>query len=80
MTPATVAIVIATPAGLRHLASPSERAAAGPAEAVLRGLGGAVRSASFWVQCADPSARDRLTRYLWDVKAEVLAEAEQPLG
>ncbi|WP_342151216.1 hypothetical protein [Methylorubrum sp. SB2] len=80
MTPATVAIVIATPAGLRHLASPSERAAAGPAEDVLRGLGAAVRSASFWVQCADPAAQARLTRYLWDVKAEVLAEAEQTLG
>ena len=75
MPPATVAIVIATPSGLRHLASPSERAAAGPAEAVLRGLGPAVRGASFWVQCADPAARARLTSYLWDVKAEVLAEA-----
>ncbi|GJE78419.1 MULTISPECIES: hypothetical protein [Methylorubrum] len=74
MTPATVAIVIATPAGLRHLASPSERAAAGPAEEVLRGLGSAVRGASFWVQCADPAARARLTSYLWGVKAEILAE------
>lgn len=75
MPPATVAIVIATPAGLRHLASPSERGAAGPAEAILRELGAEVRGASFWVQCADSAMRGRLTAYLWDVKAEILAEA-----
>lgn len=74
--PATVAIVIGTPFGLRHLASSSERQAAWPAEAVLRSLGKDVQSSSFWVQCADTEAALRLTSYLQSVKAEVLAEAE----
>lgn len=73
--PATVAIIIGTPSGLRHLASASERKAAWPAEAVLRSLGADVRSATLWVQCADPEAAQRLTSYLQSVKAEVLAEA-----
>lgn len=78
--PATVAIVIGTSTGLRHLASSSERNAAWPAEAVLRGLGSAVSSATLWVQCADPEAAKRLTSYLQSVKAEVVAEAALGVG
>ncbi|TXN20778.1 hypothetical protein FV217_16750 [Methylobacterium sp. WL9] len=78
--PATVAIVIGTPSGLRHLASSSERNAAWPAEAVLRGLGAAVSSATLWIQCADPEAAKRLTSYLQSVKAEVVAEAALGVG
>lgn len=77
MSPATVAIIIATPNGLRHVASPCERGAAGPAEDILRGLGREVGASSFWVQCADVAVRERLTAYLWGVRTEVLAEAEQ---
>ncbi|GJE57395.1 hypothetical protein FV217_21425 [Methylobacterium sp. WL9] len=78
--PATVAIVIGTPSGLRHLASSSERNAAWPAEEVLRSLGADVLLASLWVQCADPEAAKRLTSYLQSVRAEVLAEAELGVG
>lgn len=74
MQPATVAIVIATPAGFRHLACTSERDAAGPAEAILRGLGADVRSASFWVSCAQSDAAARLTTYLRAVQTEIIAE------
>ncbi|GJE28793.1 hypothetical protein [Methylobacterium organophilum] len=80
MPPATIAIVIATPRGLRHVASACERGAAGPAEDILRNLGAEVAGSSFWVQCADAQVARRLTGYLQDVRAEMMADRARPIG
>ncbi len=79
-SPVTVAIVLATPHGLQHIVGAEERDVAGPAEACLRALKADARGTSFWVQTRDLAARERLTGYLWQVKREVLAEAQHDMS
>jgi hypothetical protein len=69
-SPATVAILIGTPAGARLLAAASEREAARNAELFLLRLPAESLPVPLWVQCADKPMGDRLTAYLTEFQAE----------
>ncbi|MGC5779825.1 hypothetical protein [Methylobacterium sp. NFXW15] len=75
-SPATIAILIGTPAGARLLASGTERDAARAAELFLLRLPSRALPAPLWVQCGDRVAGDRLTAYLADFQAERVRERD----
>jgi len=70
---ASIAIMIGTPQGSRLLAFSSERKAAIATEAILRRLPAKTLPAPLWVQAADPHVRSRLTTYLTELQAELVA-------
>jgi hypothetical protein len=76
--PATIAILIGTPAGARLLAASTEREAARVAELFLLRLPARALPAPLWVQSADRGMCDRLTTYLGEFQEERVRERDAP--